>query len=142
MKGAPIPMYAAGAQLLHNYPVGPLSGVAFNLTLLSYLGNLDMGMNTDAAAVTEPALMKRCLDGAIDRLSGDRRLTGGQPGRGSGVQGQDGSEATGSGTSINATGSAVSKVRTSRSRSATSPDETSSRRIIRARAPSMTLNAS
>jgi len=66
VKGAPIPMYAAGAQLLHNYPVGPLSGVAFNLTLLSYLGNLDMGMNTDAAAVTEPALMKRCLDGAID----------------------------------------------------------------------------
>ncbi|MET0909509.1 MAG: wax ester/triacylglycerol synthase domain-containing protein [Ilumatobacteraceae bacterium] len=65
VKGAPIPMYAAGAQLLHNYPVGPLSGVAFNLTLLSYLGNLDMGMNTDVAAVTEPALMKRCLDRAI-----------------------------------------------------------------------------
>lgn len=65
VKGAPIPMYAAGAQLLHNYPVGPLSGVAFNLTLLSYLGNLDMGMNTDAAAITEPALMKRCLDRAI-----------------------------------------------------------------------------
>lgn len=65
VKGAPIPMYAAGAQLLHNYPVGPLSGVAFNLTLLSYLGNLDMGLNCDAAAVTEPALMKRCLDRAI-----------------------------------------------------------------------------
>ena len=65
VKGAPIPMYAAGAQLLHNYPVGPLGGVAFNLTLLSYLGNLDMGMNTDTAAVSEPALMKRCLDRAI-----------------------------------------------------------------------------
>ncbi len=65
VKGAPIPMYAAGAQLLHNYPVGPLTGVAFNLTLLSYLGSLDMGMNCDAAAVTEPALMKRCLDRAI-----------------------------------------------------------------------------
>ncbi len=65
VKGAPVPMYAAGAQLLHNYPVGPLSGVAFNLTLLSYLGHLDMGLNCDAAAVTEPALMKRCLDRAI-----------------------------------------------------------------------------
>jgi hypothetical protein len=65
VKGAPIAMYAAGAQLLHNYPVGPLGGVAFNLTLLSYLGNLDMGMNTDTAAVSEPALMKRCLDRAI-----------------------------------------------------------------------------
>ena len=65
VKGAPVPMFAAGAQILHNYPVGPLSGVAFNLTLLSYLGNLDMGLNCDAAAVTEPALMKRCLDRAI-----------------------------------------------------------------------------
>jgi diacylglycerol O-acyltransferase / wax synthase len=68
VKGSPIPMYVAGAQLLHNYPVGPLSGVAFNLTLLSYLGNLDMGMNTDSAAVTEPALMKRCLDQAIENF--------------------------------------------------------------------------
>jgi hypothetical protein len=65
VRGAPVPMYAAGAQLLHNYPVGPLSGVAFNLTLLSYLGNLDMGLHCDAAAVTEPALLKRCLDRAI-----------------------------------------------------------------------------
>ncbi len=65
VKGAPVPMYAAGAQILHNYPVGPLSGVAFNLTLLSYLGTLDMGLHCDAAAVTEPALLKRCLDGAI-----------------------------------------------------------------------------
>ncbi|MET0661805.1 MAG: wax ester/triacylglycerol synthase domain-containing protein [Ilumatobacteraceae bacterium] len=65
VKGAPVPMFAAGAKLLHNYPVGPLSGVAFNLTLLSYLGNLDMGLNCDAAAVTEPALMKECLDRAI-----------------------------------------------------------------------------
>ena len=40
--------------------------MAFNLTLLSYLGNLDMGMNTDTAAVSEPALMKRCLDRAIE----------------------------------------------------------------------------
>ncbi len=65
VRGAPVPMFAAGAKLLHNYPVGPLSGVAFNLTLLSYLGNLDMGLNCDAAAVTEPALMKGCLDRAI-----------------------------------------------------------------------------
>ena len=65
VKGAPVPMFVAGAKLVHNYPVGPLSGVAFNLTLLSYLGTLDMGLNCDAAAVTEPALMKRCLDRAI-----------------------------------------------------------------------------
>jgi WS/DGAT/MGAT family acyltransferase len=65
VRGSPVPMYVAGAQLLHNYPVGPLTGVAFNLTLLSYLGNLDMGLNVDAAAVTEPDVLRRHLDDAI-----------------------------------------------------------------------------
>lgn len=68
VKGSPVPMYLAGAQLLSNYPVGPLSGVAFNLTLLSYLGRLDMGLNTDAAAVTEPALLQRLLTESVDEF--------------------------------------------------------------------------
>ena len=54
VRAAPMPVYIAGAQLLENYPIGPLVGVAFNLTLLSYNGSLDMGVNIDAAAVDEP----------------------------------------------------------------------------------------
>jgi len=65
VRGAPVPLYVAGARLLHNIPIGPLSGVAFNLTLLSYDGHLDMGMNTDAAAVTEPDLLRAHLVAAI-----------------------------------------------------------------------------
>ena len=61
-------MYVAGAKLLSNYAVGPLSGVAFNLTLLSYLGRLDMGLNTDSAAVTEPALLSRLIADAVHDL--------------------------------------------------------------------------
>jgi diacylglycerol O-acyltransferase / wax synthase len=68
VKGSPIAMYMAGAQLLENYPVGPLGGVAFNLTLLSYLGSLDMGVNVDTAAVAEPDLLRRCLERAFDDL--------------------------------------------------------------------------
>lgn len=68
VRGAPIPVYVAGAQLLENYPVGPLGGVAFNLTLLSYLGSLDMGVNTDAAAVTEPELLRASLQRSIKAL--------------------------------------------------------------------------
>ena len=68
VKGSPVPMYVAGAKLLSNYAVGPLSGVAFNLTLLSYLGRLDMGLNTDSAAVTEPALLRRFITDAVDDL--------------------------------------------------------------------------
>jgi diacylglycerol O-acyltransferase len=68
VRGAPIPMYVAGAQLLENYPVGPLGGVAFNLTLLSYLGSLDMGLNIDTAAVSDPVLLHACMAAAFDDL--------------------------------------------------------------------------
>jgi WS/DGAT/MGAT family acyltransferase len=68
VRGAPIPLFLAGAQILENYPVGPLAGVAFNLTLLSYNHSLDMGVNIDRAAVTEPELLQRCLQGAFDDL--------------------------------------------------------------------------
>ena len=61
VRGAPIPLYVGGARLLQNYPLGPLGGVAVNLTLLSYDHSLDMGVNIDAAAVAEPALLQECL---------------------------------------------------------------------------------
>ena len=62
VKAAPMPVYIAGAQLLENYPLGPLAGVAFNLTLLSYDGSLDMGVNIDVAAVTEPELLRNLME--------------------------------------------------------------------------------
>ncbi len=68
VRGAPVALYVAGARLLENYPVGPLGGVAFNLTLLSYQGSLDMGANIDKAAVAEPELLHRCLVGAFKDL--------------------------------------------------------------------------
>lgn len=66
VKGSPIPMYLAGAKMLENYPVGPLGGVAFNLTMLSYLGSLDMGINIDTAAVDQPELLVSCLSTALE----------------------------------------------------------------------------
>ena len=69
VKGSPVPVYVSGAQLLEIYPIGPLLGVAFNLTLMSYLGSLDMAMHVDTAAVTEPALLAECLDDAFKRLA-------------------------------------------------------------------------
>lgn len=68
VRGAPVPMYVAGSQLLENYPVGPLAGVAFNLTLLSYNHSLDMGVNIDTAAVTDPTLLRTCLERAFKDL--------------------------------------------------------------------------
>ena len=43
-------------------------GTAFNLTLLSYLGSLDMGVNIDAGAVAEPERLAAHLDQSFKDL--------------------------------------------------------------------------
>ena len=53
VRGAPFPLYIAGARILANYPIGPTGGTAWNLTLMSYDGMLDMGLNVDARAVKD-----------------------------------------------------------------------------------------
>ncbi len=68
VKGSPRPMYIAGSKLEAIYPLGPLGGVAFNLTLMSYLGSLDMGIHIDPAAVTDPGMLAECLDDAFTEL--------------------------------------------------------------------------
>ena len=69
VRGAGVALYVAGAKLLENYPVGPLGGVAFNVTLMSYLGSLDVGINIDEAAVESPELLRTCLVDAFGELA-------------------------------------------------------------------------
>lgn len=68
VRAAPTPLYVAGSEVLQNYAVGPLAGVAYNLTLVSYNHSLDMGVNIDTAAVTEPELLRECLEKAFADL--------------------------------------------------------------------------
>jgi WS/DGAT/MGAT family acyltransferase len=68
VRAAPFEVYLAGAKVLENYPIGPLAGVAFNLTLLSYDGSLDMGLHSDAVAVEHPELLCELLQGAFTEL--------------------------------------------------------------------------
>ncbi len=45
MRGAPIPLYFAGARVLATYPLGPLGeGIGANITVLSNMGRLDFGV--------------------------------------------------------------------------------------------------
>lgn len=69
VRGTPIPVFVAGARVLANYPIGPMAGVAFNLTLLSHVGSLDMGLNVDASAVDDPELLRRCLERSFKELA-------------------------------------------------------------------------
>lgn len=61
VRGAPFPLYIGGARILANYPIGPTGGTAWNLTLMSYDGQLDMGLNTDAGAVEDPAMLREAI---------------------------------------------------------------------------------
>lgn len=68
VRGAPFPLYMGGARIVANYPVGPLVGTAFNLTLLSYDGWLNMGLHVDRGAVGQPGALRDAIDGAYREL--------------------------------------------------------------------------
>ena len=69
VPGVPIPLYLAGARLEAWYPFGPRSGAAVNVTLLSYLDGLDIGVNSDPAAIADPDVFMDCLrDGFAEVL--------------------------------------------------------------------------
>ena len=68
VRGAPVRLFLAGAEVETTYALGPLGGVAFNLTVLSYAGSLDLGLNIDTTAVSEPELLARCMRGAFAEL--------------------------------------------------------------------------
>lgn len=69
VKASPVPVYIAGAQILEIYPIGPLAGVAFNMTLMSYVGSLDIGVNIDTAAVRAPEILIDCFKKAFKDLA-------------------------------------------------------------------------
>ena len=68
VRGSPVEVYICGAKLLQNHPIGPLLGTAFNLTLLSYAGSLDMGVNIDSGAISEPDRLAAHLDQSFKAL--------------------------------------------------------------------------
>jgi len=68
LRGAPFPLYIAGALIVANNPIGPTAGTAFNATLLSYQNSLDIGINIDAGAVTQPDMLRASLVSALDQL--------------------------------------------------------------------------
>jgi len=68
VRGAPFDLWIAGAHVDASYPFGPTVGVACNASVLSYRGALDLGLNCDAGAIGDPALLRRCIDDAAGEL--------------------------------------------------------------------------
>jgi WS/DGAT/MGAT family acyltransferase len=70
VPGVPVPLYFAGAKLQAQFPLGPLSGAAANLCLLSYVDQLHIGVNSDLAAVPDPEVLHSCLLAGFDDIAG------------------------------------------------------------------------
>ena len=68
VRGAPFPLFISGALIEANYPVGPTGGTAWNLTLMSYNGSLDMGLNADLGAVDDPAGLRAAVEAEFAAL--------------------------------------------------------------------------
>lgn len=68
VRAAPFDLYIAGALVEATYPLGPLANTAFNITMMSYRGELNMGVHIDTGAVTEPELLRDCLDQSYAEL--------------------------------------------------------------------------
>jgi len=68
LRGAPFPLYVAGARMTANHPLGPLAGTAWNLTTISVDGSLDMGLSVDAGAVDDPEALRADLEAAFAEL--------------------------------------------------------------------------
>ena len=64
----PIPVFLAGARMEAQFPFGPMSGAATNITLMSYLDEAQIGVNLDPAAVTDPDVFLECLHDGFDEV--------------------------------------------------------------------------
>jgi hypothetical protein len=64
-----MPLYSAGAQLKHFYPVSTLiDGQGLNMTVQSYNGNLDFGFVADRTLVPDLWLLTDLLQQSMDEL--------------------------------------------------------------------------
>jgi hypothetical protein len=53
LRGSSVPLYLAGARILANYPFGPRTGNALNVTIISYGDDMHLGFNIDPAAIVD-----------------------------------------------------------------------------------------
>ncbi len=68
VPGPPVPVYLIGARLERQIAFGPMTGAAANITVLSYVDDLDVGVNTDPRAVDHPDLFMHCMRQGFDEI--------------------------------------------------------------------------
>ena len=70
VPGPPIPLYLAGAKLQHYYPVSIVThGLAINITVQSYAGQLEFGLTCCKDIVSRPDIVAKAIAAALTELS-------------------------------------------------------------------------
>jgi WS/DGAT/MGAT family acyltransferase len=70
VRGAPFEVFVSGGKVTAFYPVGPVAGTGWNITMMSYAGTLFMGVHVDPVAVEDTDLLVRSLrDGFRELLA-------------------------------------------------------------------------
>ena len=68
LPGGTEPLYIAGSRITRMYPFGPLPGCGAMITLLSHEDQCCIGLNLDAAAVTDPDGLVSDLRAGLDEV--------------------------------------------------------------------------
>ena len=68
IPGIPFAVFLAGAEVTHYWPFAPAPGCGMMIAMLSHNGRCCVGINSDAAAVTEPELLVQCLREGLDEV--------------------------------------------------------------------------
>jgi hypothetical protein len=58
----------SGARIESFMPFGPLAGASVNATAFSYNGVMHVGININAAAVSDPKLLIECLKAGFEEI--------------------------------------------------------------------------
>jgi len=68
VPGPPIPVYLAGAKVDSMIPFAPKAGAAINVALMSYDGEVFLGVNIDRGAVTRPEELTDLLADSLESV--------------------------------------------------------------------------
>ncbi|MCF4166433.1 wax ester/triacylglycerol synthase family O-acyltransferase [Zavarzinia compransoris] len=69
VPGPPFPLYLAGAELVHSYPISlAIEGIALNITIMSYRDEVAIGLTADREAVPDIERMMEQMPAALADL--------------------------------------------------------------------------
>jgi WS/DGAT/MGAT family acyltransferase len=69
VPGPPFPLYSSGARMLANFPLGPIfDGGGINITVMSYLDQLDFGVVVCTDLVPDPWVITDGIVASLDEL--------------------------------------------------------------------------